>query len=91
MHREEKDWIRRCSAITIDFNILMLDDRGFYVIVLWSGLSGSYNWLKKIIILERTNFIWILYTFCVKKILYASDVILCKKLCILNFLSIVYI
>jgi hypothetical protein len=57
IHREEKDWIRHCSAITI---VLMLDDCGFYVIVLWSGHSGSYDRLKKIIILERT----ILYEFC---------------------------
>jgi hypothetical protein len=27
------------------------------VIVLWSGRSGSYDGFKKIIILERTNFI----------------------------------
>jgi hypothetical protein len=33
----------------------MLDDRGFYVIVLWSGRSDSYD--EKIIILERANFI----------------------------------
>jgi hypothetical protein len=38
--------------------VLMLDDRRFYVEVLWSGCSDSYD--EKIIILERTNFICIL-------------------------------
>jgi hypothetical protein len=68
----------------------MLGDRGFYVIVLWSGRNDSYNGLKKIINLERENFVWILYAFYVKNV-YASYIILCKKLCILNFLSMVYI
>jgi hypothetical protein len=59
----------------------MLDDRGFYVIVLWSGRSDSYD--EKINILERANFICILYEFYVK-IVYAFCVILMKKLCILK-------
>jgi hypothetical protein len=46
------------SAITI---ALMLDDRGFYVIVLCSGHSDSSD--EKIIILERANCICILYAF----------------------------
>jgi hypothetical protein len=39
----------------------MLDDREFYVIVLWCGRSDIYD--EKIIILERANFICILYEF----------------------------
>jgi hypothetical protein len=58
MQGRERNWIGRCSAITI---FLMLDDREFCVMVLWGGRSVRYD--EKIIILEGTNFICVLYEF----------------------------